>query len=87
VDKDYLILKRASASRPSGQWNEEDYDVLANAEVVGRIMKVMASASMDRTRTFVQKLRHDKRIQPPILLVWRKTWRVGCPGVRDDFYS
>jgi hypothetical protein len=31
VDKDYLILKRASASRPSGQWNEEDYDVLANA--------------------------------------------------------
>jgi hypothetical protein len=43
VDKDYLILKRASASRPSGQWNEEDYDVLANGEVVGRIFKANAA--------------------------------------------
>jgi hypothetical protein len=43
VDKDYLILKRASLSRPSGQWNEEDYDVLANGEVVGRIFKVNAA--------------------------------------------
>jgi hypothetical protein len=25
-----LILKRASASRPSGQWQDEDYDVLAD---------------------------------------------------------
>jgi hypothetical protein len=27
---DQLILKRASASRPSGEWNDEDYDVLAS---------------------------------------------------------
>jgi hypothetical protein len=32
-----LILKRASASRPSGQWKDEDYDVLADGKVVGRI--------------------------------------------------
>jgi hypothetical protein len=32
-----LILKRASASRPSGQWSDEDYDVLADGKVVGRI--------------------------------------------------
>jgi hypothetical protein len=25
-----LILKRASASRPSGEWSEDDYDVLAD---------------------------------------------------------
>jgi hypothetical protein len=25
-----LILKRAAASRPSGEWNEDDYDVLAD---------------------------------------------------------
>jgi len=31
-----LILKRASASRPSGQWSENDYDVLADGAVVGR---------------------------------------------------
>ena len=43
MEKDCLILKRASSSRPSGQWNEEDYDVLANGEVVGRIFKVNAA--------------------------------------------
>ena len=35
-----LILKRASASRPSHEWNDDDYDVLADTTVVGRIMKV-----------------------------------------------
>src|SRR5215510_9896432 len=35
-----LILKRASASRPSGEWNDDDYDVLADGAVVGRIFKV-----------------------------------------------
>jgi hypothetical protein len=34
-----LILKRASASRPSGEWNDDDYDVLAEGAVVGRIFK------------------------------------------------
>jgi hypothetical protein len=38
-----LILKRASASRPSGEWSEDDYDVLADGAVVGRIMKSAAS--------------------------------------------
>jgi hypothetical protein len=32
-----LILKHASASRPSGEWGEDDYDVLADGVVVGRI--------------------------------------------------
>jgi hypothetical protein len=27
------ILKRASASRPSGQWSDEDYDVRADGKV------------------------------------------------------
>jgi hypothetical protein len=32
-----LILKRASATRPSGEWNDDDYDVLAegNSPPVG----------------------------------------------------
>jgi len=34
-----LILKRASGSRPSGEWNDDDYNVLANDAVVGRIFK------------------------------------------------
>jgi hypothetical protein len=32
-----LFLKRASASRPSGQWRDDDYDVLENGVAVGRI--------------------------------------------------
>jgi hypothetical protein len=43
MEKDYLILKRASASRTSGQWKEDDFDVLADGVVVGRIMKTAAS--------------------------------------------
>jgi hypothetical protein len=42
MDKDYLIMKRASASRPSGEWNDDDFDVLADG-VVGRILKVHAA--------------------------------------------
>jgi uncharacterized protein YjbJ (UPF0337 family) len=34
-----LILKRASASHPSGEWNDGDFDVLATGVVVGRIFK------------------------------------------------
>ena len=43
MDKDYLVLKRASASRPSGEWNDDDFDVLADGAVVGRIMKAAAA--------------------------------------------
>jgi hypothetical protein len=38
-----LIPKHASANRPSGQWNDDDFDVLANSEVVGRIFKANAA--------------------------------------------
>jgi hypothetical protein len=38
-----LSLERASASRPSGEWNDNDFDVLADGVVVGRIMKTAAA--------------------------------------------
>jgi hypothetical protein len=38
-----LVLKRASASRSAGEWNDDDYDVLANDVVVGRIFKANAA--------------------------------------------
>jgi hypothetical protein len=31
-----------SLSRPSGEWNGDDFDVLADGGVVGRIMKAAA---------------------------------------------
>ena len=43
MEKDYLILKHASASRTSGEWKDDDYDVLANGEAVGRIFKANAA--------------------------------------------
>jgi hypothetical protein len=43
MDKDYLVLKRASTSRPSGQWNDEDFEVLADGVVIGRIFKADAA--------------------------------------------
>jgi hypothetical protein len=39
-----LILKRASASRSSGEW---DFDVLADGAVVGRVMKAAAAPGRD----------------------------------------
>jgi hypothetical protein len=38
-----LVLKRASASRPSGQRSDKDYNVLANGKVVGRIYEPRGS--------------------------------------------
>jgi hypothetical protein len=38
-----LILKSANASRSSGEWSDDDYDVLCEGEVVGRIMKAAAA--------------------------------------------
>jgi hypothetical protein len=39
MEKDYLTLKRASANGSSDQWNDADFDVLADGIVVGRIFK------------------------------------------------
>ena len=38
-----FILKRAAASRPSGEWNDDDFDVLADGLVIGRIMNAAAT--------------------------------------------
>ena len=43
-----LILKHASASRPSGQWRDDDYDVLEDGVVAGRIFLVPAAAPQGR---------------------------------------
>jgi hypothetical protein len=34
-----LILKRASVSRPSGEWSDDDFDVLADGVIVGRVIR------------------------------------------------
>jgi hypothetical protein len=37
MEKDYLTLKSASISHPSGKERDDDYDVLADGVAVGRI--------------------------------------------------
>jgi hypothetical protein len=34
-----LILKRGKFSRSSGQWQDEDYDVIDDGKVIGRILE------------------------------------------------
>jgi hypothetical protein len=41
MEKDYLTLKRSPASRP--EWEDDDYDVLADGEIVGRIFNAGVS--------------------------------------------
>jgi hypothetical protein len=36
---DRFVLKRGKLSRSSGEWKDEDYDVLADDKVVGRILE------------------------------------------------
>jgi hypothetical protein len=38
-----LILKRASKSRPSGRWSDDDYDVFAGDKNIGRILWTYAA--------------------------------------------
>jgi hypothetical protein len=58
MEKDYLTLKRASASRLSGEWNDDDFDVLADGVVVGPIMKAAALPAGDAVDV-------DADVRPP----------------------
>jgi hypothetical protein len=37
-----LLLKRANTSRLSGRWSDDDYDVLENGVLVGRLFSPAA---------------------------------------------
>jgi hypothetical protein len=41
-----LVVMRASASRSAGEWNDDDFDVLADGVVRRPIMKVAAAAPL-----------------------------------------
>ena len=84
-----MLLKRAAASRLSGEWNEDDYDVLANGDVVGRILKVHAAPVgtpwlwtlayvhlEDRTPTHGYEPTREHA-----MATFAKSWRVGPSAV------
>ena len=43
-----LTLKRASKSRPSGTWSDDDYDVFDGERHIGRIMWTHAASTETR---------------------------------------
>jgi hypothetical protein len=61
MEKDYLTLRRASASGPSGEW-DDDYDVLADGEIVGRIFNAGVSAA--RPWMWTLDIGHNKDQNP-----------------------
>jgi hypothetical protein len=90
MDKDYLLLKRASASRPSGQWNDDDFDVLANGVVVGRIFKANASPVGHRGCGHwplgITKIERPHMAMPRLeRLRWRRLPRAGGTNDPPDY--
>jgi hypothetical protein len=57
----HLTLKRGKFSRPSGQWSDEDYDVLADGKVVGRIYEDGSASTPPGLRWFwsINRNRHS----------------------------
>ena len=56
-----LFLKRAAASRLSGEWSDDDYDVLVDGVVVGRIMKAAAAPQGKRWLWTLAFWHHEDR--------------------------
>jgi len=78
-----LILKRASASRSSGQWRDDDYDLLEKGVVVGRIFKVPVApegcpwmwASGHSTATVKRAAHGYAATREAAMAAFAKSWR------------
>ena len=78
-----LILKRASASRPSGQWSDDDFDVISDDAVVGRILR-SAAVPPDRQWMWTLAYGHHENRSPThgyepsreaAMAAFAKSWR------------
>jgi hypothetical protein len=86
-----LLLKRAATSQSGGEWNEDDYDVLADGDVVGRIYKANAAPvsnalDVDTSLRAPPRSNSDTRLpqraRPP-MAAFAKSWRRGMrPSVQ-----
>ena len=79
VEKDYL-LERAGLSRPS--WNDDDFNVVANGKIVGRILKASASVARPWMWTLIFPQPEDRApthgyaaTRESAMAAFAKTWR------------
>jgi hypothetical protein len=76
-----LILKRASASRSSGQWSDNDYDVLEDGKVVGRIfwrrLRRRAARGCGRAATTAISAARRMAMRPRERPQWQRSLRAG----------
>jgi hypothetical protein len=83
-----LILKRASASRPSGEWNKDDFDALADGAVVGRIFRANASPVIQVAKATYLSVSGLNVIAPHHGVSYRETntLLVACAKQIDRYY-
>ena len=79
-----LILKRASASRPSGEWDDDDFDVLAHGVVVARIFKPEVLPGLPWMWTLIFPYHEDRtpthgyaETREAAMAAFAKSWRRG----------
>jgi hypothetical protein len=80
-----LLLKRAALSRPSGEWGDDDYDVLTDKVVVGRIMRAAASPEGSPWMWTLAFGHHEDRTpthgyeptREPAMAAFARSWRRG----------
>jgi hypothetical protein len=85
MEKDYLTLERAPLTRLSREWKDDDYDVLADGEIVGRIFNAGVSVARpwmwtldsDTTNTAARHMATLRHARPP----WQRLPRAG--GTND----
>ena len=77
-----LILKRATASRPSGEWDDDDYDVLADGVVVGRIFNALVLPGLPWMWTLICGHPEDRKplhgyaaTREAAMTAFTKSWR------------
>jgi hypothetical protein len=82
MEKDNLTLKRAPTFRPCGEWSDDDFDVLADGEVVGRIFN--AGVSVGRPWMWTLDIGHHEHRSPThgyaatreaAIAAFAKSWR------------
>jgi hypothetical protein len=77
-----LTLKRAKVSRPSGQWRNDDYEVICKGAVVGRVF-LSPAAPQDRQWMWIQNrtpAHGYEMTREAAMAAFAKSWRRRLPG-------